>query len=88
MEQYCQAQDQAGVAGYLGPDFAVLLFARVAPLGVAWLRTATAAVVFAVAGALGISISGMVGSGAAARAITLGVLNHFMCPRAQRTKKE
>src|SRR3954469_15507781 len=33
---------------YLGPAFAVLLFARVAVLGVAWLRIATAAVVFAV----------------------------------------
>ena len=32
---------------YLGPAFAVLLFARVAPLGVAWLRIASAAVVFA-----------------------------------------
>lgn len=33
---------------YLGPSFAVLLFARVAPLGVAWLRIASAAVVFGV----------------------------------------
>jgi inner membrane transporter RhtA len=32
---------------YLGPSFAVLLFAHVAPLGVAWLRIATAALVFA-----------------------------------------
>jgi inner membrane transporter RhtA len=32
---------------YLGPAFAVLLFARVAPLGVAWLRIATSAVVLA-----------------------------------------
>src|SRR5206468_626285 len=32
---------------YLGPAFAVLLFARVDVLGVAWLRVATAAVVFA-----------------------------------------
>lgn len=32
---------------YLGPAFAVLLFARVAPLGVAWLRIVSAAVVFA-----------------------------------------
>jgi inner membrane transporter RhtA len=32
---------------YLGPSFAVLLFARVAVLGVAWLRIASAAVVFA-----------------------------------------
>jgi inner membrane transporter RhtA len=31
---------------YLGPAFAVLLFARVAPLGVAWLRILTAAIVF------------------------------------------
>jgi inner membrane transporter RhtA len=32
---------------YLGPSFAVLLFARVDVLGVAWLRIASAAVVFA-----------------------------------------
>jgi inner membrane transporter RhtA len=32
---------------YLGPAFAVLLFARIAPLGVAWLRIATAALVLA-----------------------------------------
>jgi inner membrane transporter RhtA len=32
---------------YLGPAFAVLLFARVEPLGVAWLRIVSAAVVFA-----------------------------------------
>ena len=31
---------------YLGPAFAVLLFAQVAPLGVAWLRIASAALVF------------------------------------------
>jgi inner membrane transporter RhtA len=33
---------------YLGPAFAVLLFSRVAVLGVAWLRIAAAALVFAV----------------------------------------
>ncbi len=32
---------------YLGPAFAVLLFARVGVLGVAWLRIASAAVIFA-----------------------------------------
>ncbi|MBV9818757.1 MAG: EamA family transporter [Solirubrobacterales bacterium] len=32
---------------YLGPSFAVLLFARVAVLGVAWLRIASAAAIFA-----------------------------------------
>jgi inner membrane transporter RhtA len=32
---------------YLGPALAVLLFARIDVLGVAWLRIATAAVVFA-----------------------------------------
>jgi inner membrane transporter RhtA len=32
---------------YLGPAFAVLLFARVSPVGVAWLRIASAAAVFA-----------------------------------------
>ncbi|HTV54960.1 MAG TPA: EamA family transporter, partial [Terriglobia bacterium] len=30
---------------YLGPSFAVLLFAQIAPLGVAWLRIASAAIV-------------------------------------------
>jgi inner membrane transporter RhtA len=33
---------------YLGPAFAVLLFAQIEPLGVAWLRIASAALVFAV----------------------------------------
>jgi inner membrane transporter RhtA len=37
----------SAVFHYLGPAFAVLLFARVAPLGVAWLRIASAACVFA-----------------------------------------
>src|SRR5579871_1539050 len=32
---------------YLGPAFAVLLFTAVAPMGVAWLRIASAALVFA-----------------------------------------
>src|SRR5258708_21026153 len=32
---------------YLGPAFAVLLFQQLAPLGVAWLRIASAAIVFA-----------------------------------------
>ncbi len=32
---------------YLGPAFAVLLFARIEPLGVAWLRIASAGLVFA-----------------------------------------
>jgi inner membrane transporter RhtA len=32
---------------YLGPSFAVLLFAAIAPLGVAWLRIASAALIFA-----------------------------------------
>lgn len=32
---------------YLGPSFAVLLFAHVEPLGVAWLRIASAALIFA-----------------------------------------
>jgi inner membrane transporter RhtA len=35
----------SAVSHYLGPSFAVLLFARVEPLGVAWLRIASAAVV-------------------------------------------
>ena len=38
----------SAVFHYLGPAFAVLLFARVDVLGVAWLRIATAGVVFAV----------------------------------------
>jgi len=33
---------------YLGPAFAVMLFAAVQPLGVAWLRIASAAIVFAI----------------------------------------
>ncbi len=38
----------SAVFHYLGPAFAVLLFAALAPLGVAWLRIVSAAVVFAV----------------------------------------
>ena len=37
----------SAVFHYLGPAFAVLLFAHVAPAGVAWLRIASAATVFA-----------------------------------------
>src|SRR4051812_14657596 len=37
----------SAVFHYLGPAFAVLLFVRVPVLGVAWLRIATAAVIFA-----------------------------------------
>lgn len=37
----------SAVFHYLGPAFAVLLFARVSPLGVAWMRIVAAAVVFA-----------------------------------------
>ena len=37
----------SAVFHYLGPAFAVLLFARVAPLGVAWLRIAIAAAAYA-----------------------------------------
>jgi inner membrane transporter RhtA len=37
----------SAVFHYLGPAFAVLLFARLAPMGVAWLRIAAAAAVFA-----------------------------------------
>jgi inner membrane transporter RhtA len=38
----------SAVFHYLGPSFAVLLFARLPVLGVAWLRIASAAVVFAI----------------------------------------
>jgi inner membrane transporter RhtA len=38
----------SAVFHYLGPAFAVLLFVRIEPLGVAWLRIASAAAVFAV----------------------------------------
>ncbi|MFZ0091373.1 MAG: EamA family transporter [Solirubrobacteraceae bacterium] len=38
----------SAVFHYLGPSFAVLLFARLEVLGVAWLRIASAALVFAV----------------------------------------
>src|SRR5262252_6883398 len=37
----------SAVFHYLGPAFAVLLFARVEPLGVAWFRIVSAAVIFA-----------------------------------------
>ncbi|RVC44636.1 EamA family transporter, partial [Mesorhizobium sp. M4B.F.Ca.ET.088.02.2.1] len=37
----------SAVFHYLGPAFAVLLFAQVGVLGMAWLRIATAALVFA-----------------------------------------
>jgi inner membrane transporter RhtA len=37
----------SAVFHYLGPSFAVLLFARVEPLGVAWLRIVSAGIVFA-----------------------------------------
>jgi inner membrane transporter RhtA len=37
----------SAVFHYLGPSFAVLLFAHVAPLGVAWLRIASAGAIFA-----------------------------------------
>jgi inner membrane transporter RhtA len=37
----------SAVFHYLGPAFAVLLFAAIEPLGVAWLRIATAAAIFA-----------------------------------------
>ena len=38
----------SAVFHYLGPSFAVMLFTRIEPLGVAWLRIASAAVVFGV----------------------------------------
>ena len=38
----------SAVFHYLGPSFAVLLFAAIEPLGVAWLRIVSAAVIFAV----------------------------------------
>jgi len=38
----------SAVFHYLGPAFAVLLFAQVATLGVAWLRIASAALIFAI----------------------------------------
>jgi inner membrane transporter RhtA len=51
---------------YLGPSFAVLLFARVDLLGVAWLRIASAGVIFAVGArsapnlvALGLAVAGV-----------------------------
>src|SRR5215475_11322495 len=36
----------SAVFHYLGPSFAVLLFAKIEVLGVAWLRIATAALIF------------------------------------------
>lgn len=38
----------SAVFHYLGPSFAVLLFSRLDPIGVAWLRITSAAVIFAV----------------------------------------
>ena len=38
----------SAVFHYLGPSFAVLLFVAIAPLGVAWLRIASAGLVFAI----------------------------------------
>src|SRR3954453_15786478 len=38
----------SAVFHYLGPSFAVLLFARVPVLGVAWLRIALAALIFSI----------------------------------------
>ena len=38
----------SAVFHYLGPSFAVLLFTHVGVLGVAWLRIASAAAIFAV----------------------------------------
>ncbi|MGE0237159.1 MAG: DMT family transporter [Parvibaculaceae bacterium] len=38
----------SAVFHYLGPSFAVLLFAEMSPMGVAWLRIASAALIFAV----------------------------------------
>lgn len=60
----------SAVFHYLGPAFAVLLFARVSVLGVAWMRIASAALIFAVArrpwraftrpvGALGLVLAAM-----------------------------
>ena len=43
----------SAVFHYLGPAFAVLLFVRVDVLGVAWLRIAAAALVFACGGGRG-----------------------------------
>ena len=37
----------SAVFHYLGPSFAVLLFASLAPTGVAWLRIASAGLIFA-----------------------------------------
>ena len=52
----------SAVFHYLGPSLAVLLFARVSVLGVAWLRIATAAVVFAArrnVGSLVLTVAGV-----------------------------
>src|SRR5437868_2408299 len=38
----------SAVFHYLGPAFAVMLFSAIAPLGVAWLRIASAAIVVAI----------------------------------------
>jgi inner membrane transporter RhtA len=51
IEQHLPPHVYFGVSAvfhYLGPAFAVLLFAQLAPLGVAWLRIASAAATFAI----------------------------------------
>ena len=59
----------SAVFHYLGPAFAVLLFARVPVLGVAWLRIAAAALVFA---AWRRPWRALTGAGAAGRRLLLG----------------
>ncbi len=63
---------------YLGPAFAVLLFAHVAPPGVAWLRIASAALVFAIWRRPWRHVSGLGGTARAlivALGVALGLMN-------------
>jgi inner membrane transporter RhtA len=65
----------SAVFHYLGPAFAVLLFALIPPLGVAWLRIAAAALIFAVWRRPWRAVTGRVGPLVAAMGVVLAVMN-------------
>jgi inner membrane transporter RhtA len=67
----------SAVFHYLGPAFAVLLFALVEPLGVTWLRIAAAAVVFALWRRPWRAIAGLEG-GALRTVVAMGVVLALM----------
>jgi inner membrane transporter RhtA len=65
----------SAVFHYLGPAFAVLLFALVPPLGVAWLRIAAAALIFAVWRRPWRAVTGGVGPLVVGMGVVLAVMN-------------